>query len=165
MQTVEGKPRLIQVHPHDNVAIVVNAGGLPAGAVFDSGLVLLEAVPEAHKVALVPIPEEGPVLRYGVVIGYARQSIEPGCWVHEGMMRLPSPPALHQGSFRPATVPAATLPPAHRVFLRGLPQRRRFRRDEKHSRHCHHRAMRRCHGCLCGQQNPVGNTASLSQCR
>ena len=46
------RPLYIQVHARDNVAIVANEGGLPSGAQFDSGLTLLEAIPEAHKVAL-----------------------------------------------------------------------------------------------------------------
>ena len=45
-------PRTIQVHPADNVAIVVNDGGLPAGSVLPGGLTLVEAVPQGHKVAL-----------------------------------------------------------------------------------------------------------------
>ena len=58
-------PRYIQVHPTDNVAIVVNEGGLPAGAKFDSGVVLLETVPEAHKVALETVAKGAPIIRYG----------------------------------------------------------------------------------------------------
>ncbi len=46
--------------PPDNVAIVVNDGGLPAGTHFDSGLTLTEPVPEAHKVALTDIPAGAP---------------------------------------------------------------------------------------------------------
>jgi galactarate dehydratase len=88
------KPRYIQVHQSDNVAIVVNEGGLPAGARFSSGLVLLEAVPEAHKVALETIPEGAPIVRYGVTIGYARREIAAGSWVHEKVLDLPEPPAL-----------------------------------------------------------------------
>jgi galactarate dehydratase len=88
------KPRCIQVHPSDNVAIVVNEGGLPAGAGFSSGLVLLEPVPEAHKVALVTIAEGAPIVRYGVTIGYARHEIAAGSWVHERVLDLPEPPAL-----------------------------------------------------------------------
>ena len=53
----DSQPRYIQIHPSDNVAIVVNEGGLPAGTRFESGLVLREAIPEAHKVALRTIPE------------------------------------------------------------------------------------------------------------
>ncbi|HTF62275.1 MAG TPA: UxaA family hydrolase, partial [Edaphobacter sp.] len=69
------QPRYIQVHPLDNVAIVVNEGGLPAETVFESGLILRESVPEAHKVALTRIPEGAPVIRYGVTIGHAAKEI------------------------------------------------------------------------------------------
>lgn len=34
------KPLVISMHPDDNVAIVANNGGLAAGSVLDSGLVL-----------------------------------------------------------------------------------------------------------------------------
>jgi galactarate dehydratase len=90
------QPRYIQVHPADNVAIVVNEGGLPAGTVFDSGLILREAVPEAHKVALRAIPIGSAVVRYGVTIGHAREEIAPGRWVHEAILTLPQPPRLDQ---------------------------------------------------------------------
>src|SRR5260370_16043295 len=88
------QPRSIQIHPSDNVAIVVNEGGLPAGARFESGLVLREAIPEAHKVALTTIPEGAPTIRYGVTIGYARTEIPVGSWVHECLLALPDAPAL-----------------------------------------------------------------------
>ena len=54
-------PRYITMDERDNVAIVANDGGLPAGTVFPSGLTLREKVPQAHKVALVDIPEGGVV--------------------------------------------------------------------------------------------------------
>lgn len=88
------QPRYIQVNPQDNVAIVVNEGGLPAGSAFASGLILREAVPEAHKVALELIPEGAAVIRYGVTIGHAQQAIPAGSWIHEGLLTLPEAPAL-----------------------------------------------------------------------
>src|ERR1035437_527293 len=88
------RPLYIQVNPADNVAIIVNEGGLPAGSVFESGLKLLEDVPEAHKVALRDIERDQPIVRYGVVIGYALISIAKGSWIHEGNLRLPKPPEL-----------------------------------------------------------------------
>lgn len=88
------RPLYVQVHPDDNVAIVVNEGGLRAGARFDLGLVLTENVPEAHKVALSDIPAGAPIVRYGSVIGFAEREITKGSWVHEEKMRLPSAPAL-----------------------------------------------------------------------
>ncbi|MEO6290996.1 MAG: galactarate dehydratase, partial [Burkholderiaceae bacterium] len=57
------------MHARDNVAIVANDGGLPAGTVLTSGLVLKDKVPQGHKVALVDLPQDAPVLRYGIPIG------------------------------------------------------------------------------------------------
>jgi galactarate dehydratase len=82
-------PRHIRMHANDNVAIVVNDGGLAAGAVFEDGLVLTEAVPQGHKVALCAIAEGAPVLRYNVTIGYAARAIGAGSWVSEANLRMP----------------------------------------------------------------------------
>ena len=109
-----GHPLCIQVHAQDNVAIVANEGGLPSGAQFDSGLRLAEAIPEAHKVALVNIPQGAPIVRYGVVIGYAEAFITKGSWVHEGLMSLPAPPPLDQ-------LPVATAVPEPLPPLGGTP--------------------------------------------
>ena len=62
-------PLYITMHALDNVAIVVNDGGQPAGTRFASGLVLREGVPQAHKVALVDIAQGEAVRRYNVPIG------------------------------------------------------------------------------------------------
>jgi galactarate dehydratase len=99
------RPLYVQVHPHDTVAIIVNEGGLLAGTQFDSGLKLIEDIPEAHKVALVDMPTGAPILRYGSVIGFAEHTIAKGSWVHEERMRLPVAPSLDN-------LPLATaLPP------------------------------------------------------
>jgi galactarate dehydratase len=87
-------PRYIRVDARDNVAIVVNQGGLLAGSRFADGLVLVEQVPEAHKVALMDLAEGEAILRYGVVIGYAKQPIARGSWVHEGLLSPPAAPPL-----------------------------------------------------------------------
>jgi len=93
--TREPRPPLhITMHERDNVAIVVNDGGLPAGAVFASGLALREHVPQGHKVALVDLPEGGAVRRYDVTIGYALRDIPAGSWVHERLLRLPEARSL-----------------------------------------------------------------------
>src|SRR5258705_6699013 len=92
----DSQPRSIQVHASDNVAIVANEGGLPAGTRFESGLVLRDGIPEAHKVALTMIPPGAPIIRYGATIGYARTEIPVGSWVHEGLLALPEAPALDE---------------------------------------------------------------------
>lgn len=106
------QPRYVRVHERDNVAIIVNAGGLPAGTRFASGLTLTESIPEAHKVALTDLEQGAPILRYGVTIGYAAGPIAQGSWVHEGMVVLPEPPDLN-------ALPLATATPQPQPPLQG----------------------------------------------
>jgi galactarate dehydratase len=91
---MEQSPLYIRVHPQDNVAIVVNDGGLPEGAVFADGLVLRERVPQGHKVALADLAENEAVVRYNVVIGYALKDLPKGSWINEHVIRMPEPPGL-----------------------------------------------------------------------
>ncbi|WP_213762053.1 galactarate dehydratase [Caballeronia sp. dw_19] len=91
---MEQSPLYIRVHPQDNVAIVVNDGGLPEGAVFADGLVLRERVPQGHKVALADLAESEAVVRYNVVIGYALKDLPKGSWINEHVIRMPEPPGL-----------------------------------------------------------------------
>ena len=112
------RPLYVRVHPDDNVAIVVNEGGLRAGASFDSGLVLTENVPEAHKVALNDIASGAAIVRYGSVIGFAERDIAKGSWVHEEKMRLPSAPALDRLPL--ATNVPEPLPPLEGYTFQGF---------------------------------------------
>jgi galactarate dehydratase len=112
MPAVAAKPLYVQVHPSDNVAIIVNEGGLPAGTQFDSGLTLTEQIPEAHKVALVPICKGDAVIRYGEIIGHAEQDVPAGGWIHEDILTTPHAPELDH-------LPLATAIPAPAPPLEG----------------------------------------------
>lgn len=88
-------PLTLRMHPRDNVAIVANDGGLPAGTELPGGLVLRDKVPQGHKVALVDIPAGEAVRRYDVPIGYAQDDIAAGAWVHERLLKMPDATGLH----------------------------------------------------------------------
>ena len=105
-------PHTIRMHVRDNVAIVANDGGLAAGTVLPSGLVLLDKVPQGHKVALVDLPALGPVLRYGIPIGYALKDIPAGSWVHERLLQMPDARGL-------TDLPMATVKPEAQPPLEG----------------------------------------------
>jgi galactarate dehydratase len=107
--TAADKPRYIKLNERDNVAIVVNDFGLPAGAQFSSGLTLRTFVPQGHKTALVDIDEGAPIVRYGEVIGYATSPILAGEWVDEARIRMPEAPSLDKLDI--ATAIPARLPP------------------------------------------------------
>ena len=101
------EPLFVRVHPRDNVAIIVNPGGLRAGASFRTGHVLLEDTPQSHKMALVRIEAGEPVRRYGEVIGMANRAIEAGAWVREDFLELPAAPLLDDALPLATAVPAA----------------------------------------------------------
>ena len=82
----------IQIKDEDNVAVAVH--DLPAGTTLESGVVTREAIPQAHKIALHDIPAGGEIIRYGVVLGYAKNDIPAGSWINEHMLDLPESPAL-----------------------------------------------------------------------
>jgi galactarate dehydratase len=102
-------PLTIVMHPADNVAIVANDGGLPAGTTFPSGLTLREKVPQGHKVALVDLPAGRAVRRYNVTIGTALKHIPAGSWVHERLLEMPAARGLDNLPI--ATVQREPLPP------------------------------------------------------
>ncbi|MGN6388096.1 MAG: UxaA family hydrolase, partial [Burkholderiaceae bacterium] len=109
---LSAKPRLVRMHLHDNVAVVANDGGLPAGTALPDGLVLRQAVPQGHKVALVDIPQGQPVVRYDVTIGRAARDIPAGAWVEESLVGLPPARRLDD-------LPVATRAPADATPLQG----------------------------------------------
>ncbi|MFD1065649.1 galactarate dehydratase [Oceanobacillus locisalsi] len=94
MQDNNLEPLYIKVKEMDNTAIIVNDGGLKEGTVFKCGLELKNKVPQGHKVALEDIEKDGEIIRYGEVIGYAKNRIEKGSWIRDAVMNLPIPPEL-----------------------------------------------------------------------
>jgi len=108
-EVVTETPRYIKLNARDNVAIVVNDFGLPAGARFPCGLKLRAFVPQGHKTALEDIAEGAPIIRYGEVIGYALSPIRAGEWVDEARIRMPDAPPLDKLEIATA-VPAQLAP-------------------------------------------------------
>jgi galactarate dehydratase len=111
-------PHLIRMHADDNVAIVANDGGLPAGTALSDGPVLRDRVPQGHKVALVDLDLGAPVRRYGVTIGHAAQRIAAGSWVHERLLSLPEARSLED--LPVATMRAEPLPPLQGFSFEGF---------------------------------------------
>lgn len=80
---------VIKMHAADNVAVVVTAGGLPAGTEVLPGLSLVENIPQAHKVALQNFAKGDAIIRYNVIIGHAKDDIAAGAWVNENLIIMP----------------------------------------------------------------------------
>ncbi len=111
------------MHAHDNVAIVANEGGLPAGTVLPegvpgAGVVLPGKVPQGHKLALRDIAAGEAVRRYNVPIGYALQGIPAGSWVHERLLQMPAARQLE--GLPMATVQAPPMAPLEGYTFEGF---------------------------------------------
>ncbi|MBI5063296.1 MAG: UxaA family hydrolase [Desulfatitalea sp.] len=76
--------KLITVHDKDNVAVAPrdfkkgDALPRPDGP----ALVALTDIPCGHKVALADLAAQAPIVKYGEVIGRAKEAIRIGEWVH-----------------------------------------------------------------------------------
>src|SRR5580704_5419687 len=117
-EVVTEQPRYIKLNARDNVAIVVNDFGLPAGTRFPCGLELRAFVPQGHKTALSDIEEGAEIVRYGEVIGYAASRIAAGEWVDEARIRMPEAPALDKLEI--STAVPAPLPPLEGFTFEGF---------------------------------------------
>ena len=111
------RPVVIRMHPRDNVAIVANDGGLAAGTVLDDGTVLVDRVPQGHKVALTDLAAGEAVRRYDVTIGRTVRALPRGSWVHERLLEMPD--AVGLGGLPMATAARASLPPLDGYSFQG----------------------------------------------
>lgn len=110
-------PLVIKVTDKDNVAIAVQ--DIAADTLVLPGLTAREPIPQAHKIALTDIPKGGEIIRYGVVLGYAKDAIPMGSWINEHMLDLPESPALDNMPFGTNLVPVEDLPDSPRKTWMG----------------------------------------------
>lgn len=74
---------IIKINENDNVAVAVKA--IKKGTIVSvdgKKIEVLQRIPEGHKIAIAPIKDATPVVKYGYPIGNASADIQPGEWVH-----------------------------------------------------------------------------------
>jgi altronate hydrolase len=72
----------ILLHPQDSVAIARVSIAAGQQLAMRNGIVAKDSIPAGHKIALTRVAPGDPVYRYGNVIGFASDIIEPGDHVH-----------------------------------------------------------------------------------
>lgn len=98
--------RAVQMNPADNVVIIAQTGGLPAGTQLQNGPVLQEHVPQGHKVNIHDLAAGDPVRRYNVIIAYAKHDLPAGSWLNEDRLDMPAAPELTE---LPMALPQAPM--------------------------------------------------------
>lgn len=80
--------RIIRINENDTVAVAITQ--LECGERLMLGtdtLQVKETIPAGHKIALCDVEQGAAVVKYGFSIGYAKQNIERGTWVHTHNLR------------------------------------------------------------------------------
>lgn len=119
MSLSERAPRALLLHPSDTV--VIAAQGIKADTLLDdvagldAALRVGQDIPMAHKIARGPIAAGEKVLRYGQIIGYARQAIAAGDHIHTHNLEMGNHFHGAQGA-APDLVPAAQPVARQRTF-------------------------------------------------
>lgn len=101
--------KIVKIKAVDNVAIAVQA--MPAGTQVTDDLIAKDDIPQAHKIALEDIPAGGKIVRYGVILGYAKKAIAKGSWINEFMLELPEPPDVDHMTYATNLVTDLPEPP------------------------------------------------------
>ncbi|MCO5070872.1 MAG: altronate dehydratase family protein [Rhizobiaceae bacterium] len=82
MDTIAGNPaRTLRLSQDDN--ILVAGEKIEKGVAGAEGVVALQRIPFGHKMATVDIAKDAPIVKFGQIIGFAKQPISRGDWVHE----------------------------------------------------------------------------------
>jgi hypothetical protein len=91
---------ILRLAPEDNIGVAIRS--IAAGESLDLGgqaVIVHQAIPLGHKIAVEPIPAEAPVRKYGMTIGTATCDIAVGQYVHTHNVRsnyLPTYTRDHQ---------------------------------------------------------------------
>ena len=72
--------RYISLSPNDNIVLLADAFKEGETA---NGIKARTRIPRGHKMAAQDIAKDSPIVKYGQVIGFAREPIVAGDWVHE----------------------------------------------------------------------------------
>ena len=75
--------RIYKIHESDNVAIAIHT--IDKNEIFiieGTEIMAIEEIPAGHKIALCDIKEGASIIKYGCPIGYAKEAIYKGSWIH-----------------------------------------------------------------------------------
>ncbi len=81
MNASKSSSRTLRLSDGDNVVVATEK--IEAGETAASGVAAVQRIPFGHKMAAAAIGQGEPVVKFGQIIGFAKQPIGPGEWVHE----------------------------------------------------------------------------------
>ncbi len=112
--------RTLVLNPNDNVAVAL--GNLDVGVDTTEGVRIVRRVPRGHKFSTRPIPAGAPILKFGQIIGFAKEAIPPGDWVHEHNVGMGESHGAFERDYAycEGVVPVDFVPDAERATFQGF---------------------------------------------
>jgi len=113
------QPRTLVLNPADNIAVALS--NLDVGSVTLQGPSIVRRVPKGHKFAIRQIAQGEPILKFGQIIGFAKEAIVPGDWVHEHNCGMGGPDGTlsHDYAFAEGAVPPEMIAVEDRATFEG----------------------------------------------
>ena len=74
-------PRMLRLSSEDNVLVAIDT--VDKGTAAPEGITALDRIGKGHKMAAADIKTGEAVRKFGQIIGFAKQDIPKGTWVHE----------------------------------------------------------------------------------
>ena len=78
-KSANAEPRTLSLNARDNVIVAVDA--VPPGMTV-RGVKAGVRIPKGHKMACLPVAKGAPILKFGQIIGFATEDIQPGQHIH-----------------------------------------------------------------------------------
>lgn len=74
-------PRMLRLSSADNVLVAIDV--VEKGVTAPEAILARDKIMKGHKMAAAPIAKDEPIRKFGQIIGFAKQDIARGEWVHE----------------------------------------------------------------------------------
>jgi altronate hydrolase len=112
--------RTLVLNPTDNIAVAL--ANLEVGTETREGVTIVKRVPRGHKFATRPIGAGEAILKFGQIIGFAKDGIAPGEWVHEHNCGMGGADGSlkHDYAFAEAATPPDMIPLDQRATFQGF---------------------------------------------
>ena len=109
------KPSMIRLNSADNVLVTTRI--VEKGETTFEGVVTRAKVMRGHKMASTAIAEGTPIRKFGQIIGFAKNNIEAGDWVHEHNVVMGE--LAHDYAYAQAAKAEPVLPEGERATFQG----------------------------------------------
>ncbi|UYN98304.1 MAG: altronate dehydratase [Devosia sp.] len=112
--------KTLVLHAADNIAVAL--ANLDIGTETAQGVAIIRRVPRGHKFATRAIGAGEAVMKFGQIIGFAKEAIAPGDWVHEHNCGMGGPDGSleHDYAFAEGAAPVDMVPQAQRATFEGF---------------------------------------------